>query len=48
MLKIATGPKFRRCIAINETELKVKGEIVYVWAAVDVETKELLAMDASY
>ncbi len=29
MLKIATEPKFRRRIAVDETELKVKGDIVY-------------------
>jgi len=33
---------------VNETKLKVKGQEVYVWAAIDVETKELLAIDASY
>ncbi len=33
-------PKVRRCIAIDETKLKVKGSIAYVWAAIDVDNNE--------
>jgi len=38
----------RRVVAIDETKLKINGRQVYVWAAIDVETKELLAVYASY
>jgi putative transposase len=30
------------------TKLSVKGIHVYVWSAVDVDSKELLALEASY
>jgi putative transposase len=38
----------RRMVAIDETKLKIKGRQVFVWAAIDVDTKELLAVYASY
>jgi transposase-like protein len=41
-------PRYRRCIAVDETKLSVKGVYVYVWSAVDVDSKELLALEASY
>jgi transposase-like protein len=47
-IKIATEPRYRRCIAVDETKLSVKGVHVYVWSAVDVDSKELLALEASY
>ncbi|MEM1583617.1 MAG: DDE-type integrase/transposase/recombinase [Nitrososphaerota archaeon] len=47
-LKIALEPRYRRCIAIDETKLKVKKTVVYVWSAVDVDSGELLALEASY
>ncbi|MEM1560367.1 MAG: DDE-type integrase/transposase/recombinase [Nitrososphaerota archaeon] len=47
-VKIVLESKYRRCIAIDKTELKVKGSIVYVWSAVDVDSRELLALEASY
>jgi transposase-like protein len=47
-IKIATEPKYMRCIAVDETKLSVKGVHVYVWSAVDVDSKELLALEASY
>jgi transposase-like protein len=44
--------RYRRCIAVDETKLKVerKGEPIYVflWAARDVDTKEVLAFRASF
>ena len=40
--------KKRRMVAIDETKLKIKGRQVFVWAAIDVDTKELLAVYASY
>jgi putative transposase len=36
------------CIAVDETKLRVKKSYVYVWSAVDVDSKELLALEASY
>jgi transposase-like protein len=47
-VKIAKEPRHRRCIAVDETKLSVKGVYVYVWSAVDVDSKELLALEASY
>jgi transposase-like protein len=47
-IKIAREPRYRRCIAADETKLSVKGVHVYVWSAVDVDSKELLALGASY
>jgi putative transposase len=38
----------RRVVAMDETKLKIHGRQVFVWAAIDVETKELLAVYASY
>jgi len=45
---IASKPRYRRCIAVDETKLCVKGVWVYVWSAVDVDSGELLALEASY
>ena len=45
---VSSGPRFRRCIAVDETKLKVKKVVVYVWSAVDVNSGELLALEASY
>jgi transposase-like protein len=36
------------CIAVDETKLRVKKSYVYIWSAVDVDSKELLALEASY
>jgi putative transposase len=47
-VKIATEPRYRRCIAVDETKLSVKGVHVYVWSAVDIDSKELLALEVSY
>jgi putative transposase len=47
-VKVAKEPRYRRCIAVDETKLSVKGIYVYVWSAVDVDSKELLALEASY
>jgi putative transposase len=45
-VKVAKEPRYRRCIAVDE--LSVKGVYVYVWSAVDVDSRELLALEASY
>jgi len=47
-IRVATEPRYSRCIAVDETKLSVKGVHVYVWSAVDVDSKELLALEASY
>jgi putative transposase len=38
----------RKLVAIDETKLKIKGRQVFVWAAIDADTRELLAVYASY
>jgi putative transposase len=38
----------RRSVAIDETKQKVNGRQLFVWSAIDVDTKELLATYASY
>jgi transposase-like protein len=37
----------RRLVAIDETVLKVNGQTCYLWAAIDVDTNEILALYAS-
>jgi putative transposase len=37
----------KRLIAVDETVLKVKGQICYLWAAIDVDTNVILALYAS-
>jgi len=44
---VASKPRYRRCIAVDETKLSVKGVHVYVWSDVDVDSGELLALEAS-
>jgi len=40
-------PEYRGAVAVDETKLKVRGKQVYVWVAMDVETKEILGVRAS-
>jgi transposase-like protein len=47
-VRVAREPRCRRCIAVDETKLRVKKSYVYVWSAVDVDSRELLALEASY
>jgi transposase-like protein len=47
-VKVAKETRYRRCIAVDETKLRVKKSYVYVWSAVDVDSKELLALEESY
>jgi transposase-like protein len=43
------GPKKeKRLVSIDETKLKIIGRLVFVWAVIDADTKELLAVYASY
>jgi putative transposase len=37
----------RRLVAVDETVLKVNGQTCYLWAAIDVDTGEILALHAS-
>jgi transposase-like protein len=37
----------RRLVAVDETVLKINGQICYLWAAIDVDTNEILAIYAS-
>jgi len=45
---IASKPRYRRCITVDEAKICVKGVWVYIWSAVDVDSGELLALGASY
>jgi putative transposase len=47
-VRVAREPRCRRCIAVDETKLRVKKSYVYIWSAVDVDSRELLALEASY
>jgi len=38
---------FLKKLIAYETKLKVNGDTVYVWAAVDVDTRELLTIKAT-
>lgn len=38
----------RKVVAMGETKLKINGRQVFVWAAMDTDTRELLAVYASY
>ena len=48
--KAMPTPKLRRrrLVAIDETKLKLNGEQFYLWAAVDVDTSEVLGFKASW
>ena len=41
-------PKPRRLVAVDETKTKLNGEWLYMWAAIDVDAKEILAIYASW
>jgi len=41
-------PKVRRCVAVDESKLKEDGYQLFIWSAIDVDTKEYLAVYASY
>jgi transposase-like protein len=46
---IDTVPKRRRkIIAIDETKIKVNGKTAFFWAAIDVKTRELVAIEVSW
>ena len=39
--------KQRKVVAVDETKLKLNGEQLFVWAAIDVKTKEVLTCRVS-
>jgi transposase-like protein len=41
-------PRGRRLVAVDGTELEASGRVVYVWAAMDIDTRELLAVEAMW
>jgi len=47
-VRVSKEPRYRRCMAVDEAKLCVKKSYVYVWSAVDVDSKKLLALEASY
>jgi len=38
----------RRCVAVDETKLKANGKTIFIWSAIDVDTKEILHIDVSW
>jgi len=46
---IQTTPrKARKKIAIDETKIKINGKWAFLWCAIDVESRELLAIEVSW
>lgn len=46
---VHTSPKKRRKkVAIDESKIKINGKWAFLWAAIDVETRELLALEVSW
>ncbi|MFP3263869.1 MAG: hypothetical protein RXQ62_05520 [Nitrososphaeria archaeon] len=41
-------PRGRRLIAVDEAAEKANGREVYAWAAIDVDTRELPAIEATW
>jgi len=44
LIIIQTIKRARRLIAVDETVLKTNGNICYLWATIDVDTGEILAV----
>jgi len=47
-LVFRSKPRARRMVAVNEAILKVAGRRFYVWAAVDVDSREVFAIGAGF
>jgi len=47
LISLQTFQKGEELVAVDETVLKVSVQICYLWAAVDVDTNEILAVYAS-
>jgi len=41
-IRVAKEPRYGRCIAVDGTKLRVKKSYVYVWSAVDVDSKGII------
>ena len=41
-------PKHRKAIAVDETKIKLEDEQLFIWEAIDMETKEVIAVHVSY
>jgi transposase-like protein len=37
-IRVSKEPRYRRCIAVDETVVKMHGLRAYVWSAVDVDS----------
>jgi putative transposase len=42
------APKERRLVAVDETKIKANGVCCFIWAAIDVDSRELLAIYVSW
>jgi transposase-like protein len=40
--------KKRKYVAVDETKIKINGEIAFIWGAIDVKTSEILALEVSW
>jgi len=47
-LNLNVAPKTRRLIAVDETKIKANGVCCFIWAAIDVDSRELLAVYVSW
>jgi putative transposase len=46
--KVEEIERGRRIVAMDETKLRLQGRNIFIWAAIDIDTKELLSIYASY
>jgi transposase-like protein len=46
IIKISIKPKKRKRIAIDETVIKLRGRKCFIWAAFDLDNREIVEMDA--
>jgi transposase-like protein len=46
-LLFTPSKRAKRLVAVDETVLKINGLICYLWAAIDMDTNEILAVYAS-
>lgn len=46
-VRVSIQPKERTMIAVDETVVKINGKRCFIWAAVDIFSKELIAFDVS-
>jgi len=46
-MRLEVKPRRRRMVALDETKLKDAGQPFHIWVAIDLRTRELLALRAS-